>query len=421
MQKAILILGAGPDQMFMINTAKELGLLTVAVDGNPEAPGLKVADYSRPISFADVPAVIVYVKELLSAGVNVAGVTTMGSDVPHLLAEIANFFSWAGPSMETGRLATDKYAMKKCFEEHGIPVPSFELANGPEAVNRIWRDWGVDKVVLKPTDRAGSRGVSVLCNTFEIQRAWDSAKTNSISGHVLLEEYIDGPQISTESILFDEYAVTPGFADRVYDGMDVYWPQIIENGGWVPSREDSRTRERVTNLVHAAARALGIKRGVAKGDVVISPQRGPMVIEMAARLSGGDFCESLVPLGTGVNYVKDVLQIAIGGCPDWQSLIPRHHTAVANRYFFLPAGRLEEVRGEVEVQSRSYISKFQLFYQVSDEIPVIENHGQRVGVFVATAESRSELQRRIDEVYEVVRFLVNGTWYSGRPGSFLNK
>jgi len=81
---------------------------------------------------------------------------------------------------------------------------------------------------------------------------------------------------------------------------------------------------------------LGISKGVAKGDVVISPSKGPMIIEMAARLSGGDFSESLVPLGSGVNYIESVIKIAMGAIPNWKKLKEKFYKSVANRYFFLP-------------------------------------------------------------------------------------
>ncbi len=410
--KAVLILGAGRDQLFMIRTAKEMGLLTVAVDGNPSAPGLSEADYAEPINFSHIGEVKAYVRCLLDKGIPLSGVCTMGSDIPNLLAEVAEEFGWSGPSRETGYLTTDKFAMKECLRKAGIPVPDYCIVQRKEDVLRQWKEWGAQKVVLKPTDRAGSRGVSILASTDEIADAWKNAADNSLNGRILLERYIEGPQISTESILYDDFSATPGFADRVYEDMEVFWPQVMENGGWVPSRENADVQKKISELVERAARALGISRGPAKGDVVLSEQ-GPMIIEIAARLSGGDFCESLVPLGTGVNYVKEVLRIATGEKPDPAALRPRWNKAVANRYFFLPPGRLDGIRGVGEAQAQDYIHKFELYYKKGEIIPPIQNHGQRVGVFVLVADDRIQAQAKVDYIYNQVEFKMDGSWRKG--------
>src|SRR5690606_24952324 len=123
--KALLVLGAGSDQLFMIQTAQRMGYVTVAVDANPDAPGLQIADYSQPIDFSNVDRVIRYCEQLLSDGVNLTGVSTMGSDIPHLVAAIAKHFGWPGPSQQTGLWASHKFAMKQRFEQMGIPVPSY--------------------------------------------------------------------------------------------------------------------------------------------------------------------------------------------------------------------------------------------------------------------------------------------------------
>jgi biotin carboxylase len=412
---AVLVLGAGDDQRFMLRTAHEMGLVTAALDGNPRAPGLAEADFAAPIDFSKLEEVFAWVDARRAEGVPLAGVTTMGSDVPHLLAAIAARYGWAGPSLETGALATHKRRMKDAFARAGIPLPRYAAVRDPAELRAVWREWGCADVIVKPVDRAGSRGVRRLRQPDEAEEAFAHAQENGRCGEVLLEEYLEGPQISTESILWDDEDATPGYADRVYEGMDGFLPQIMENGGWVPSRCDAATTRAVSDLAVRAARALGIRRGPAKGDLVIHPTRGPCVIEIAARLSGGDFCESLVPLGTGVNYVRSVIDIALGRRPDFAALRPRFERAVANRYLFLPAGRLEAIEGWDELATSGDVHKHRLFYGVGDRIPPIQNHGQRVGVFVLSAPTRAEAAARVEAIYDRVRFRVDGLWQTARP------
>lgn len=414
-KKCVLLLGGSSDQLFIIKSANEIGLETAVVDGNKTAPGLSLGTYSAPIDFSNIPAVIDYVHKLKEQGINVCGVTVMGSDVPDIVAAIAKEFNWIGPSAQTGKWATDKYEMKRRFVEKGIPVPKFALVKSPEDVMHYWKDWHCSIVIIKPTDRAGSRGVRVIFHTDEVKDAYENALFCSKDGNVILEEYLPGPQISTESIFTETRVMTPGFADRVYESMDVFWPQIMENGGWVPSLADNTEKKAVCDLVEKAARVLGIQSGVAKGDVVIHPDKGPMIIEMAARLSGGDFSESLVPLGDGINYVKAALRIAIGEEPDWDDMLPKWQKAVANRYFFLPPGKLEALEGMESIQNLKGLKKLKIFYEIGDTIPKISHHGQRVGVVVIAEENRETVQRIIDKVYQTLKFKINGKWLTGNP------
>ncbi len=413
----LLVLGGSTDQLFMLKTARDMGLRSACLDGNARAPGLGAADLAAAIDFSDLPAVFAWVDAQRAAGESLQGVATMGSDVPHLVAAIAARYGWCGPSPETGRLATDKLAMKECFAGMGVGVPRFGAVRDGGDVRRLWREWNCRQVVIKPTDRAGSRGVRVLSRDDQIDDAVEHARGQGRSGDLLLEEYVPGPQISTETIIWRGRAVTPGFVDRMYDGMASFQPQIMENGGWLPSLLDGTpARREVEALVEAAARALGIESGVGKGDVVVCPRRGPLMIEMAARLSGGDFSAGLVPLGTGVNYVRAVIDIALGREPDWASLEATRHTTVANRYFFPPAGRLEAVEVPPDFRARPGVTKLELAYGPGDIIPPITSHGQRGGVMVLTGPDRATVQSLVDEGYARVRFRIDGQWRTGEPG-----
>jgi len=418
MTRSLLVLGAGSDQLFMIHTASEMGYETVAVDANPSAPGLAQATYSSSIDFSRVQEVISYVQYLKDRGVDVSGVSTMGSDVPHLVSKVASHFGWVGPSSESARLATDKMKMKERFQNAGIPIPAFAQVEKPSNILECWEEWGCRSLVIKPTDKAGSRGVRMISDPDQVGDALHYARSFSGNGQIMIEEFVAGNQYSTESILFKGRAITPGFADRVYKDMQSFHPNIMENGGWIPSELSPEMHRSICELVEGAAGAIGIDRGPAKGDVVLCPERGPVIIEMAARLSGGDFCESLVPLGTGVNYVRTVIEIAMGGDPDLELLKPTRNVTVANRYFFPPPGRLERVLGVEECRSLENVVKLEMAYKPGDRIPVMTNHGQRAGVFIVTAQNRDGAKKMIDYVYDKVTFIIDGVEKTGRPEAY---
>jgi biotin carboxylase len=418
MSNALLVLGAGTDQLYMIKTAQKMGLKVVSVDANPKAPGLFIADYSQAIDFVNIEEVISYCEKLITLGVQLKGVSTMGSDIPHLVSKVSSYFKWTGPSLKTGIWASHKYKMKLRFQEMGVAVPRFSIVKNSKKIIDCWNKWQVKSVIIKPTDRAGSRGIRVINSRDQVDSAFEYASLHSINGEILLEEYIEGLQISTETIVVDGCFITPGFADRVYENMQMFWPNIMENGGWLPSLVDKELYQRVITLVENSASALGIENGVAKGDVVICPKNGPMMIEMAARLSGGDFSESLVPLSTGINYVRTVIEIAMGVIPDTNELKPKKNKVVANRYFFPPKGILNDIRGVEKARKILQLNKLDLYVKSGDILPEIDSHGKRAGVFVVFGDDRESVQSIINHIYNTVEFQVDGVWVTGDPKDY---
>ena len=398
--RTLAVLGASSDQLFLIRTAQEMGLRVLAFDMNPDSPGFSVADESAVVSTRDVPALCAFLDDYRTRQ-PIAGVLTMGSDIPDVVSAVAAHMGTPGPSAQTARWATDKFAMKQRFRECGVPIPWFTELEDAAHLERVVAERGLP-LVIKPVDRSGSRGVFRLDEACDRAELFARAKEFSYSGRVQVEEYLEGLQISTESVLSGGEAVTPGFADRNYELLERFAPQIMENGGWVPSVLGEADRRAVCEVVEDAARALGIVDGVVKGDVVMTPQ-GPKIIEVAARLSGGDFCESLVPLGCGVNYVSAAVELAIGERPDLGALTPRFERAVANRYFFPEPGTLLRVDGVDEVRAQPWVEKLELWYEPGDEVPASLSHAHRFGVFLVTAEDRATAQERVDWVYETIR------------------
>lgn len=413
MKKTLLLLGASSDQLFAIRTARAMGLRVVTVDQNPSSPGFALADDYAVISTRDLPALLRFVDRYRMETAPIAGVLVMGSDIPHIVASLARHLGTPGIAPEAARLATHKYEMKRRLQERGVPVPWFTLLESRQELEEICARKGFP-LVLKPVDRSGARGVFRLTPGVDVGPLYERARELSFSGQVLVEEYIPGLQISTESLVYRGRAYTPGFADRNYEMLEVYAPHVIENGAWVPSQVDSETRRAVEDLVEKAALALGVMDGVVKGDVVIGP-RGPVLIEMAARLSGGDFCESLIPLGSGVNLVESAIRVALGEEPELESLKPRWEKGVVNRYFFPPPGRLVRIEGVEAVRAQPWLRKLEFWYRPGDLIPPVQSHADRFGVFIAEGESRREAEARTRWVYETIRIVVEPVEQPHRP------
>ena len=401
----LLILGAGSDQTYPIKIAQAEGLRVLAVDSNPNAQGFSFTDEVSNISNRDIDGLKNLCDESAKQGHPIKGVLVMGTDIPHIAAELAIHLNIPGPSLDTGKWTTNKFHMKEKLSQAGVAVPWYALVDDFESLKFLMKQQGGDKFIIKPTDRSGARGVFIIYpNDENLESLYKEAKEESDIGEVLIEEYIEGEQISTESIMWEGNAYTPGFVDRNYEMLDRFAPSVIENGGTHPSKFTGIQRSNIEDLVKKAAIALGIVNGVAKGDIVITNDGTPMIIEMAARLSGGDFSESLIPLGCGVNIVKAAIQISLGNPPNIEKLSDQWETSVANRYFFSTPGTLKVIHGLAEVKNIPWVKKFEVWVQPGDEIKQIKFHGERLGVFIVVGENHEEIQKRVQTIYELVKF-----------------
>jgi biotin carboxylase len=401
----LLMLGASADQLFAIRTAQAMGFGVVAVDQNSNSPGFQIADYSAAVSTRDLPALKHFIDVFIAGGYNVSGVLVQGSDIPQIGCSLAAYIGTPSIPMKAAQLSTHKLKMKDRFQECGIPIPWFAPVDSLEHMERIVSERGYP-LVLKPVDRSGARGVFYLDKGCDLNKLYMQSKQQSFCGEVMVEEFLPGLQISTETILYQGKGYTPGFADRNYEMLFAYAPNIIENGAWMPSSVTADQRLAVEQLVERAGLSLGVTDGVVKGDVVITPE-GPKMIEMATRLSGGDFCESLIPLSCGVNIVETAINIATGRTPDVKKLGPLWHQAVANRYFFPPSGRLIRTEGLEIVRKKEWVKKIETAYKPGDMLPDIKSHADRFGVFVVVGRDREEVEKRISWVYETVKIHVD--------------
>jgi len=384
-----------------IQLAQKMGLHVMVSDRDQQAGGSAVADDFLLADTYDAARTVAYAQNFNQMVRPIHGVMCMGSDVPHTVAAVAQALGLPGISTESARLATDKYAMKKKMLEDGLPVPWFSLVHSPEHLQEIVLEQGLP-LVLKPVDSRGARGVLRLTSGIDLGWAYQISLSHSVTQRVIVERFLEGPQISTETMMLDGQAHTPGFSDRNYEFLEIYAPHIIENGGELPSHLSSHQQRMVCDVVGKAARSLGIVDGVVKGDIVVHHGQ-PYVIELAARLSGGYFCTHEIPLNTGVEFVRHAINLALGRKPQHEDLFPRFQKGVAQRYFFPAPGRVVRISDYSDMIQKPGIAFLQVRVKVGDTVGTIDSHPARAGVVIATGATREEAANRAEDVVQNIR------------------
>jgi biotin carboxylase len=396
--------GGGVETLPGVRQALAMGLEVAVSDGNPAAPCLAEATYPLVASTYDPAATVAAIRAFVGGHRPVNGVLCMAVDVPHTVAAVAEALGLPGIGSKAAGLAMDKLAMKERLAACGVPVPFFAQVRDPNELAAIVASRGPD-LVIKPVDSRGARGVQRLARVADLAVAFAEAARHSPTGRVMVEAFLPGPQVSTESLVVDGRAVTPGFSDRNYEFLERFAPFIIENGGELPCHLPAPMHTAMAELVDRAARALGIGRGVVKGDLVVSGGK-PFVIELAARLSGGYFCSHEIPRSTGVDLVGAAIRQCLGEVVTPEELTPGFSRGVAQRWLFAAPGVIESIQGEAAARAVPGVFHLELRAAPGDVVAPVTCHPARLGVVMAEGETREDAVAAAREAMAALRVTI---------------
>ncbi len=400
MCKTLLIISGGTEAVPGIRLAAGRGLNVVVSDIAPDAPGFAFAHDRLIASTYNVEETVMAAKKYHQSVRPIDGVMCMAADVPGTVAAVADALGLPGLTMEAARLSSNKLEMKQVFAEKGIPIPWFREVHSLPHLQQTVADHGLP-LVIKPIDSRGARGVLRITPRVDLDFAFKHSREHSPCCRVMVEEFLEGPQISTESVLLEDADFTPGFIDRNYDYLERFAPYMIEDGGQQPTTLSLQDKEAVTRLGEAAGRALGIVNGIAKGDLVLTAQ-GPKVIEIAARLSGGWMSSHQIPLATGIDLVGAAIKLALGEKVNPDHLESRYSRGVAIRYFFPEPGRVVKISNTKEFEQVDWVARLAFFVGPGDILEAVSDHTRRAGFVITTGETRDQALVRARQVIETI-------------------
>ena len=373
-----------------ISVAKEMGLETVVVDGDSKAPCASLADRFECIDLKDKEGIEALAREL-KAGGRLAGIMTAGTDFSATVAWVAERLGLPGIPYETALDASDKGRMRRRFKEAGVPSPEFLTLSDTPADDFVFPfDF---PAVVKPVDNMGGRGCRRLDNRRELAQALPEAIKFSRSGRAIVEEYMDGPEFSVDALVWHGEITICGLADRHI----FFPPYFIEMGHTMPTDLGEKEAASLLDVFIEGVRALGLPdrnaAGAAKGDVKLC-SRGPMIGEIAARLSGGYMSGWTYPYASGVEVTRGAIQAAIGQRPDCLD-VTRSWTCAERAFISIP-GRVRSIHGLRDAKTAPYIKDIFLRAEKGGQVAFPENNVTKCGNIIAAAPDRKSAMDAAD-------------------------
>lgn len=398
--KHLLIIGGGVFQVPAIKTAKSMALKVVVTDYNPEAEGMLLADYPIEVSTRNINLTVNIAKQF-HRSCPLDGVMTVGTDASQTVAAVADALNLPGIPFEVAERATDKIKMRQVLKEKGVPVPDFRPIWTLEECQQAIQDMPLP-LVIKPCDNMGARGVRKIERLDDLISAFREAKEASISGKLILEEFMEGPELSLDALVFEGSIHITGVADRIIERA----PYFVEIGHTLPSALPEKQQSRAVAVFKQAIFALGIDIGAAKGDIKITPE-GPKIVEIAARLSGGWMSAYTYPLSTGVNLYKAAIQIALGETPT--DLKPKTSLVSAERSLLPPPGKILSIQGVEEARKIKGVKEIILMKEAGDMAEEPRSNLGKVGYVITVGKTREEAIRINDLAREILKIEIGAS------------
>jgi hypothetical protein len=251
----LLVLGAGPAQLGLLEAARAAGVWTAVADRDPGAPGLALATRRCIVSIEDEPAV-----ERLAGALDLDGVIAPGSDrAVAAAARVAEKVGLAHPiSSATAVLVTNKLRQRERLRDAGFPQPHWQLlGDGPPGFGPPW--------VVRSADRPGPRRPLLVRRERDLPAAVERVRAAGRGDVVLVEEHVPGTAVT---------AIACSEGPRRYE--------LAETGAATPAARE---------LAGRAVAALGINRGLSSTEIALGPD-GPCVLDVSVLVDGAGVLET---------------------------------------------------------------------------------------------------------------------------------
>ena len=304
--KKLAIIGANEFQNPLILKAKEMGYETHVFAWQAGDIGEKTADVFHPISIVEKEAVWQVCK-----AEGVTACCSIGSDLAtHTVNYVQRRLGNPCNPEITDTIATDKYEMRRALKAAGVPCPGFlrvtDIPSGKALAGMRY------PMIVKPTDRSGSRGIFKVTDYAGVKAAVPEAVACSFSGAAIIEEFIEGEEFSCEGISFSGEHHLLALTKKYTTGA----PHFIETGHAEPADIAPAVQARIYDAVKKALDALQIQYGASHAEFMLTPGGGVRIVEVGARMGGDCIGSDLVFLSTGLDYTAMVIDAACGKAPD---------------------------------------------------------------------------------------------------------
>ena len=387
--KKLLILGAMEMHVPLIIRAKELGIYTITCDYIPENPGHKIADEAYFDSTTDLEAVLKLAKHL-----KIDGIMTYNSDpAASTAAYVAEKLGLSGNPYNTVRIMSEKDLFRDFLRENNLNAPKFGHFTNAQDVKKHLLDFSLP-VIIKPVDSSGSKGVTVVYKSEQIENAVNAALEKSRSRRFIVEEYIEpfGRQLHGDGFVENGKLTFLYLGDHHFDSSI---NNLVPYSTTYPTEHSAQIVEECKNQIQKFISKVGFKNGGFNVELRVSKKDGKVyIIDIGAR-NGGNFTPKVIEYATGFNFLDRAIKVALGESLSEVKMTDKISNFVS--YLILHSscsGVLNNCTLSPELEKR--IIEKHIYVKPGDKIESFLGANAALGVLILKYESREVMNNIVD-------------------------
>lgn len=392
--KKIMILGAGIYQVPLIETAKRMGIYTIAVSIPGNYPGFALADkvyYDNTTDWEQILAI--------ARAEQIDGIVTAGTDVAVItIGKVCDELGLCGLSYEAAINATNKLRMKQVYEEHGVRTAKFRMLRFddpqiPEKISQLSLP-----LIFKSVDSSGSRGITRVDCPEECADAIALAKKFTRQEYFIVEEFIEGEEFGAQAFVYQgkvQFILPHG--DYVFHGNTG-----VPIGHFVPYELTPEILADMEEQLKMAIAAMKLDNCAVNADFILRDGK-TYVLELGGR-SGATCLAESVSLYYGFDYYEKILLAALGEKNLDFSGTGEHVPNATHLLMSDKDGIIRSIRNENG--DNPDICEIAFDYGIGEEVHKFAIGPHRIGHVIAKGSTLSEAVRTLRTAMEKIRIEV---------------
>jgi carbamoyl-phosphate synthase large subunit len=385
----ILSLGGSQWQIGLLEMIRQLGHELFVVDINPECPGHVMADHFFQADTSNGEVVLDIARR---EAVDLVIAEQTDRFVP-VAAYVNEVLGLPGIGTDVARRFTDKLAMRRQLEGV-VDMPAYAEVQTLEDALRFAVLHGYP-LVVKPKSAQSSYGVFKVDDESQLRARFSDSLSFSKDGRLLLEVFIDGPEITVEAISIEGCCHVLAVSEKEHYDFN---PCVARRLSY-PPRYTAERMERIRATAAQVVQTLGLLNGISHAEYRMRGDT-PFLVEVAARGGGTKIASLIVPHVAQFNAYALLLRYL---CGDKSVMVPMPSGKAAVLLFLdFSAGLVKRIDGPARIEEEGLACELVLNFAVGDVIRRPEDDTQRLGYAIVLGENRDDVDARCRRIQELL-------------------
>lgn len=396
--KKLLLLGGTRNTIPVIHAAHKLGIYVITCDYLPNNIGHHYSDEYRNVSIIDREAVLA-----LADSLKIDGIMSFAIDPGVVTAAyVASKLNLPSCPYDSVKILQNKVSFRNFLKENGFNVPQIMgFRNKDDAVSKVEKfDF---PIIIKPADASGSKGVTKINHITQLEKAFDYAFQNSLSGEVIIEEFIEQKYHSSDTDCFsvENELVCASFSCQYFDTNSVnpYVPSAYSWPSNMPSDKIDELRaelQRLIKLLNLGTSIYNIETRVGKNDKAY-------IMEVTPR-GGGNRLAEMVRYSSGQDMILNSVKAAVGLPVDNMS-DPVYSGAWAEYIIHSNREGIFDALSIAPDFEEKYVVEKDIWVTSGDFIHTFSSASYAIGTLVLKFENQMELKQKMKDIDKYVRII----------------